>query len=165
MDNPTYWTESRKEILAWLKRNAPSLAELYEGAVLILYQHSLPGRTRFIGHAVREIRNRLPDAVSGATRRQRLDYTNRVAAISDAWRAGPHEPLIPSDAEFLSSSSVNSPELIGINPQVHRLINDLVADHTKVPETRAEAANRFFEQCAPENKELRVTMMPVIRNW
>ena len=149
MDNPFYWTESRKDILAWLKRNAPSLAELYEGAVLILYEHAFPGRTRFIGHAVREIRNRLPDAFSGAIRGQRLDYTKRVAAISTAWRAGGlHEPLIPNDVEFRSPSAGDSRYLVGIAPEVHQLINDLVTDHLNVSETRAKAANRFFEACA-----------------
>ena len=47
----------------------------------MLYESSLPGRTRFISHAVREIRNRLPDAFGGGTRSQRLDYTKRLDAI------------------------------------------------------------------------------------
>ena len=167
MDNPSCWTEVRGEILAWLKRNAPSLAELYEGAVLILYQHSLPGRTRFIGHAVREIRNRLPDAFSGPTRPERLDYAKRIGAISTAWsNAGLHETAIPTDAEFRSPPGTgDSPSPIGITADVHRLINDLIIDHQNVPETRAEAAERFFEACAPENKDLGETMRPVIRNW
>ncbi len=167
MDNPFCWTEARREILAWLKRNAPSLAELYEGAVLILRQHSLPGQTRFIGHAVREIRNRLPDAFSGPTRGQRLDYTKRLAAISTAWtNAGLHEYAIPSDAEFHSPPTVdNSRNPIKIPPEIYRLIDDLIADHLNVPETRAQAAERFFEACAPENRDLRETLRPVVKNW
>src|SRR5271170_6800890 len=100
MDDALIWKVARKQILDWLKRNAPSLAELYEGAVVMLDQFSFPGRTRFISHAVREIRNRLPDAFGGGTRSQRLDYTMRVDAISAAWpTTSPRAPSIPIDAE------------------------------------------------------------------
>jgi hypothetical protein len=62
-----YWTHARLELQAWLQRNAASLAELYGGAARLVYDTPLPGRVRFVCHAVREIRNRLPDVLSGAT--------------------------------------------------------------------------------------------------
>ena len=68
-----------------------------------------------------------------------------------------------NSAPLLSAENPRKP--IEIPPEIHRLIDDLVADHLKVPETRAEAAKRFFEACAPENKDLRETLRPVIRNW
>src|SRR5262249_17939537 len=52
------WTPERLELKAWLTRNAPSLAELYEGAICLLFEHRLPGYTRFVTHAAREIANR-----------------------------------------------------------------------------------------------------------
>jgi hypothetical protein len=167
MESNSSWTAGRTRILEWLKRNAPSLAELYEGAVVMLEQSSLPGRTRFISHAVREIRNRLPDAFGGGTRSPRLDYAKRVDAISAAWpTTGPRAPSIPTDAEHcLPPILENGVEEIEIPADVHRLINGLVTDHRNVPETRAGAANRFFEACAPENKEVREPMQPVIRHW
>ena len=167
MDNSSCWTEARREILAWLKRNAASLAELYEGAVLMLYDSALPGRTRFIGHAVREIRNRLPDAFSGGTRSQRLEYTKRLDSISKVWSAaGLRAPSIPEQVELRAPSLTEiSREVIGIPAEVHQLVNELVTDHLRVPETRAGAANRFFEACAPENQDLRETMRPVILHW
>ncbi len=150
MDDASIWTAARKEILDWLKRNAQSLAELYEGAVLILYQHSLPGRTRFIGHAVREIRNRLPDVFAGPTRVPRLDYRKRVGAISTVWtNAGLRKPTAPSEEELRSpaaAATIGVP--IMIPADIHALINDLISEHQSVPETRAEAASRFFEACA-----------------
>src|SRR5437899_126098 len=79
------WIPVRLEIRAWLYRNAPSLAELYEGAVLLLYAHPLPGRVRFISHAVREIRNRLPEATSGVKGLPRLDYTSRLDKLAKQW--------------------------------------------------------------------------------
>jgi hypothetical protein len=50
------WTPRRRELREWLRRNAPSLAELYEGAVSLLFDVPIPGYTRFVAHAVREIR-------------------------------------------------------------------------------------------------------------
>src|SRR5579862_3363825 len=75
------WTSDRNEIRDWLDHKAPSLAELYAGAVILLYANPLPGRVRFVAHAVREIRNRLPDAVAGPTKNQGLQYKNRLDDI------------------------------------------------------------------------------------
>ena len=150
-----------------MTRNSPSLGEFYEGAVLMLCQDSLPGRTRFIGHAVREIRNRLPDAIAGPTRGPRLDYVKRVEAIGAAWTdAGLGRPANPN-GDLLPPPTANETggQSITIPAEVFRLIDALINDHRSVPETRAGATSRFFEACAPENKNQRETMRPVIRHW
>ena len=54
------WTTQRRRLLHWLRQKAPSLAELYETAVTLLEEQSLPGRSRIIAHCVREIANALP---------------------------------------------------------------------------------------------------------
>ena len=41
--------------------HAPHLGELYEGALKIISEENFPGYAIFIAHAVREIKNRLPD--------------------------------------------------------------------------------------------------------
>jgi hypothetical protein len=76
------WTDERTALRDWLIRNAPSLAELHEAAVLMLYAHNplLPGRSRLVAHAVREVRNRLPDAVAGKTVAKQLQYQPRYTA-------------------------------------------------------------------------------------
>ena len=80
-------TRERQELCAWMHRNnAASLAELYEGAVRLLFESKLPGRVRLISHAVREIRNRLPVVISGERSNSRLDYTSRVDQISNRWQ-------------------------------------------------------------------------------
>ena len=107
IDDHPCWTPARRELLAWHKRNAPSLAELYEGAVELLYRQQLPGWTRFVGHAVREIRNRLPDAISGSTQVPPSETAKHLDAISQAWKdAGLHQHSIPSSDEFQSSPSL-----------------------------------------------------------
>src|SRR5262245_43750659 len=81
----TYWTDNRREIAQWLGREAPSLAPIYEGALHVLYAQKFPGRTRFVAHAVREIRNGLPAAIVGFKGPGRLDYTSRMDSFSLVW--------------------------------------------------------------------------------
>ncbi len=63
-----------------MAREAPSLSELYEGAVCLLFENRLAGYTRFVGHAVREIRNRLPDAVSESQSAKQPSYKTRSSS-------------------------------------------------------------------------------------
>jgi hypothetical protein len=67
------WTDRRLAILEWLESAAPSLAELYQGAVQLLDDPGFPGRLRFIAHGVRDVRNRLPDVVAGFERPARFE--------------------------------------------------------------------------------------------
>lgn len=80
---------NRRELLEWLGRNAPLLAELYKGAVSLLYGSRIPGFSRFVSRAVREFRNRLPGVISGTTSTGRLDYKGRMDQIASvAKKAG-----------------------------------------------------------------------------
>ena len=77
-----YWTDRRRALRQWINSYGPSIAELYEGAVQLLYGPSVPGRVRFVCHAVREIGNRLPDVVAGRQGRGRLDYASYLDKIA-----------------------------------------------------------------------------------
>jgi hypothetical protein len=79
---PGCWTTSRLEIRAWLYEQAPSLAELYEGAVCLIFEKPISGRVRFVAHAVREIRNQLPNYISGGNTGGRLEYKDEVEKLS-----------------------------------------------------------------------------------
>ena len=51
------WNERRERIYRWMTDNGlPSYADLYKGAVLILYSRP-PGYVRFVSHAVRDLMN------------------------------------------------------------------------------------------------------------
>jgi len=160
-----HWTPARRELLAWLKGNAPSLAELYEGSVALVYESSLPGRIRFVSHAVREIRNRLPDAISGVRAGVgRLDYTSRMDEIASRWRrAG----FVAQDSESGSSDSPASSggDSTPVPTDLFRILQALVQDHEDARERPVEAAIRLFESCAPENRALRETLRPLVVRW
>ena len=159
------WTGRRLVIRDWLLRTAPSLAELYEGAVVLLDEDSLPGRTRFIAHAVREIRNRLPEVVSGVTVKTRLEYPRRVGELADLWqKVGPSaadlDGLSETDARNVTDSTS-----IQIDVRLARGIDILIGDHLKTHIRRVESARRLFQALAPENPSVSPWLEPAIRQW
>src|SRR5207253_9896324 len=83
---PAFWTDGRRELRDWLGRNAASLGELYEAALLLLYGLHMPGWPRLVGHAVREIANRLPGVLGGPRKAGQLQYKNRMDDIASGWR-------------------------------------------------------------------------------
>jgi hypothetical protein len=159
-----YWTHPRLELKAWFQRNAPSLCELYDGALRMIFLPDFPGRMRFIAHAVREIRNRLPDVIAGPKTGGPVQYKNRLDDIVKDWeKCG----LL---ADGSTTTSLNSSETI---PSGHILIPRLlfqkiailVKEHVEGRESREEAAIRLFEGIAPENQDLRDTLRPIVHQW
>ena len=74
------WTDRNARIHAWIRAKSESLAELYQGAVMMLVNKSPPGYTRLVCHAGREIGNRFPPLV-GALIGKRIEYASRLDAI------------------------------------------------------------------------------------
>jgi hypothetical protein len=132
----------------------------------LVFDRPLPGRVRFIAHAVREIRNRLPDTISGRVSGNRLEYTQWLDRVSEAWqqagfRAGGVWQISNPGPPVVEDLPANVTIPVGL----FDLISDLIAEHHGVKETRAEAAARLFEACAPENRPLMATLRPVVKNW
>lgn len=127
----------------------------------------LRGRVRFVAHAVREIRNRLPDTFSGSKSGGNLQYKNRLDALTGVWtRAGLSvDGSLPHVA--LGGSSTAPPEggELPIDRRVLIEVAGLVKDHVASRERPEDAAVRLFEAIAPENRVLRETLRPVIQQW
>lgn len=161
---PSYWTPKRRELLEWLNDRAPSLAELYQGAVQLLYEDPpLPGRSRFIAHAVREIRNRLPDVIAGV-RSKPLQYKNRLDVIAKEWKRS----NLPLDEAVPITTAMADSELsegISVPPRVFRKIASLVRDHIETRERPEEAARRLFTALAPENEDFIDQLRPIVIRW
>jgi hypothetical protein len=160
------WTASRRELRTWLRRDAPSLAELYEGAVLLLFDAPIPGYTRFVAHGVREIRNRLPDITSGTKSGGYLDYKTRFDALVVVWKkAG-----FATDGAFPGSKMGDSPgaaiaEEAPLPREVVVMVASLVAEHEAARERPMDAAIRLFEGVLPENQKFKDTLRPVAVQW
>lgn len=162
-----HWTPRRLELLAWFRRNALSLGELYEGAVEMMLDSHLPGRSRFIAHAVREIRNRLPDVISGVKSGPRFEWKHRLDELQKAWENAGFsldgslpEPVTPTDKPIdLLSSDVRLPRNLFL--KIAKILND----HSVVGEKPKEAAIRLFVGCVPENKQAQEALAPIIDQW
>lgn len=162
-DTSPYWTPKRQKILEWLRNQAPSLAELYQGAVQLLCDDPpLPGRSRFIAHAVREIRNRLPEVVAGVKGKY-LDYKTQLDDIAKEWdRNGlPLNEAMPISAEEMYINSLDIP----VPHEVFRKVASLIKEHKEARERPEETAKRMFVALAPENKDLIDQLRPVIIRW
>ena len=160
------WTPERSELRTWLRRNAVPLADLYEGAVLLLFEVHVPGGPRFIAHAVREIRNRLPDAVSGTRTPGNLNYKDQLDNIVKRWKkAGfPIDGRIGSFPVIQNSSGSQVAE-IPLPRDIVSLVAKLIADHEETRIKPEEAATRLFVGAAPENERFRDALRPAITQW
>lgn len=58
-------TRQQEEVRQWLEDAAPALSGVFVGAALLVGHSSWPARAHLVAHALRELVNRLPEAVSG----------------------------------------------------------------------------------------------------
>ncbi len=160
-----YLTQSRLELHEWFNRNAPSLGELYEGALRMLYgEDNFPGKTRFVAHSVREIRNRLPDVITGQKVRGRFDCINRLDELAEDWKkAGLSlESVIPM--QVTAEQSIPSSD-IRLSRKLMQKIATLLKDHVAAREKRHDTATRLFKGFTSEDQNLGNTLRPVIMQW
>jgi len=160
-----YWTPLRNDLRSWFQRNAQSLGELYEGAVEILSQERFPGRVRFVAHAVREIRNRLPEVIAGPKAGGTLQYKNRLDDIASAWK----KARLPLDGSLPTRESQAGPlppnHDVGIPLRLYKKLATLVGEHLRTRERPNEAAKRMFEAIDPNNRASEATLRPRIEHW
>jgi hypothetical protein len=161
-DTEGLWTTPRIELKAWLYRHAPGLSTLYAGAVQLIFGPPVPGRIRFIAHAIREVCNRLPDAVCGVET-EHLDYATRMDEIARAWeRSG-----LRLDASDYAGETPGpeGPRRVPVDAVLFAKLFALVGDHARGRKRPQENAARLFEAVSPENHALREMLAPVIRQW
>ena len=105
LGQPAAHTPRRIATLEWLRRlrRGASLAELYEGAFVMLDSASPPGFVRFVSHAVREVCNRLPDRLLGDSG-DHLKHSKRLKEIDEAWPDRRQLDLPSVAAESLTAS-------------------------------------------------------------
>jgi hypothetical protein len=142
------WTAERKELRAWLGRLAPQLADLYAGAVAIATNDTFPGRVIFVWHAIREIRNRLPDVLAGEVASSNVQYSDLTKQICRCWVTDgwPEDGSLPLD--IVSEPSVSGPERYEISRKMLAAISDLVSQYVAIERRNEEKAERLFETVA-----------------
>lgn len=139
------------------------MGDLYEGAVRLLHDDPMPGRVRFVAHAVREICNRLPDYLSGQQVRKRVEYVNRLDTIADQWSK--HKSSIVTFSPDLPPGQASPPET-AIPRKLYNDLDKLVTDHMSARERPLDSARRLYEGLNPENNgKMGQTLRPVLLQW
>jgi len=159
-----YWTPLRQELHAWFQRNAPTLGQLYEGALRIIFISEFPGRIRFVAHAVREIRNCLPDVITGSRSSGTVQYINKLDEIANDWQKSGFSLEGAMPVSFSEGTEIPSAH-IPVPYPLFQKIAALLREHVESRETTEDTAFRLFEGIAPENQKLRDTLRPIIHQW
>ncbi len=154
--------------MAILVRQAPPLAELYESALIMLYQEPLPARVRLICHAVREIGNRLPYYVAGEVTGTRLHYKDRLDRIAKLFESDelPTDGSLPA-APVTGGEPVPAlpPGNIIIPETAYRGFAELLRDHAETSNVGRQRAASMFEALEPEAEDTSQLVEPGIRRW
>jgi hypothetical protein len=162
---PDYWGEKRERIYRWLHdKGAPSFAETYKGAVIILHNRH-PGYVRFVCHGVRDIINGLPALLAGLKRPQ-VQYPKLVDDLENQWDAQklPRVPPVVGSAEPDPTVKGVFPDLTIPGSLIATVVN-LLDEHDAGRVRATENPYRFFEVCAPENKNRRELIAPMVQTW
>lgn len=101
----------------WRKLDAqsPSLARIYEWAVLLLETCDRRADMALLGHCVREILNRLPDVLGQSIAGSQGETNKAIAALMEAWdeeMPADGETDDPSDAKELESPVATIPATV-----------------------------------------------------
>ncbi len=119
-----------------------------------------------MSHAVREIRNRLPDVFASATKSRRVEYVESLDTIAEMWSRADlstevplPDPTLPTDGDRTESTPVAIPRML------FGRIAELIAAHTASREKPFDAARRLFEAVAPENQRVAAHLRPVVDHW
>lgn len=162
----TIWTRPRVELREALFKIAPYLAELYQGAVLLLYRCYIPGRARLIAHAVREIGNGLPEKMTGKSFPARFDPTEQLDTIVAEWQKGAFSSdvrlTIPEDA---TADIVGDKGFVRVQLSLFEKLSKLVKCHGESRTTNREKAEELFKACDPQNAAHIELLVPVLKQW
>ena len=140
-----WWTSERKRLYEWLKKSAAQLAPVYLGGLRMAMDRSFPGRVHFVGHAIREIGNRLPEAIAGTIEGPNTEYARLARSVESQWvDAG-----LPSDGSPLPAErgkvAAPSEEKHTIPGALLRAVSELVVGHQAASSRNKQRARHLFE--------------------
>jgi len=131
----------------------------------LLNNPTFPARERLIAHAVREIGNRLPDAVGTKVgKTKRVDATNRLDEIVKMWKRDglPVDFSTPISAPSADSAG-NGGVLLPL--RTAKAMAALIRDHALSREKRKDAAIRLLREIAPDSGVSVDQLRPTALRW
>ncbi|MDF0672763.1 MAG: hypothetical protein P0120_00265 [Nitrospira sp.] len=116
----------------------------------MLCENQLPGRVRFIAHAIREIGNRLPDYWAGQEdNTANLQYVNRLDELSPLWKD--HRSVVSAITSLATANGSTPADPVPIPTQLYDKLSKLMDDHSRTREKPYDKARRLFNAIAPED--------------
>ncbi|MDJ0589334.1 MAG: hypothetical protein QNJ72_04955 [Pleurocapsa sp. MO_226.B13] len=163
-----YWTPDRENIKAWLNEQSLSLAQLYQSAVELINNQSIPipSCTRLVAHCCREICIHLLNVNLTNQQGGRLNYNKYVNKITQRWvQEGFTLDSSFPDTEVTSQSNLfsSSPDVV-ISRELYLEIAELIQKNN---ETTSKVNNRilqFYLKQFPENQNDQ-SLKPQASQW
>ena len=127
-----------------VQERANHLAPIYRAALRMTMEESFPGRVHLVAHAMREIRNRLPDAIAGVVK-PGPSYQDLATKVRSRWE----KEGLPSDGPLSLSAtlepSTSGPEQYEVSVELLRVVADLVDANVRTTGNSRRQARRMFE--------------------
>jgi hypothetical protein len=116
------WTTQQKEVRDWLRREAPSLAGAYEGAVRLMALPSFQGRVHFVSHVVRVIFTQLPHILDPHFVRSNAGefYKSTVNEVEKHW---------PRAVDNLPNVNAEPSDFVNITAAANYAVEELLHRH------------------------------------
>lgn len=161
-----FWTKPRLRLLGWLQQEAPAVADFFGGAVELAYGRSIPGWTRFVCHAIREIGNRLPDIILGPTARTKADATHAASSLAEAWieEGYPKDGTLPGTV-FTTDERLPADTTVSVSYRIAKIASEIARDYVLGCEFRRDAAELFFQALTPAGKDERAKLRTLADQW
>jgi hypothetical protein len=124
------------------------LAPVYTAAVRMAVDPTFPGRVWFVAHGLRDIRNRLPDALAGSVKQARTEYKDLAERVAQCWM----EDGLPADGSspFAAASEPSpvGPQRLDVSAALVDAVGELVAGHLAIGPRKEDSARRLFDAVA-----------------
>ena len=138
------WSPHQLRIFRWLCSEAPALAPVYEAAVRMARDLGFPGRVWFMAHALRDIRNRLPNAIAGPEKHSNTEYSHLVKVICEHWEEDGHTVSAQIVVGGSGEPPSEGPSRVEISAELFSAVGELVVGHNAIGPRKEANARRLF---------------------
>jgi hypothetical protein len=161
-------TQQRRDILKELGKVSRELAQIYEAALRLLDDETMPARGRLLAHGARELINRLPDHLDVPIAANRVQYESALDAVVALWDDDRHRQKAPRNLVdgVGQESTITASAEITISDKLDGLIGGLVKDHRLSRIRREERLMGVLQPREQSRISLPTSQLkPFVRQW
>ena len=117
---------------------------MYEATIRLAADPTFPGRVWFMAHALRDMRNRLPNAIAGPVKGSNTDYSVLAARVTKRWM----EDGLPGDGSSPVTAgreaSAEGPARFEVSATLITAVGELISGHLAIQPRKEESARRLW---------------------